>query len=121
MIKEIKAITSSSVEFSLNLPRNSFKSKEVKHGRSDSSITICKRLQILSTCFLRAMKPFRSSILKYKNIEDSVPPINSIYSLIKFKMGIEGKTNNGYGVTRVSLKGADSKFIFPGENASINP
>jgi hypothetical protein len=47
-------------------------------------------------------KAFNNNVLKYSNIEESIPPIISKYSF-------------------VNLKGADSKPIFPGEFYKIKP
>lgn len=52
--------------------------------------------------FLSSNKAFNSKVLKYSNIEESMPPIIYKYSF-------------------VNLKGADSKPIFPGEFYKIKP
>ena len=94
--------TSVSVAFCSNLEQKTSRLNSPKQGKSDSCIMISRMYRIESTCRLSSINPWKIKTLKYINIFESLPPINSMYSL-------------------VSLKGADSKFMPPGEKHNIKP
>ena len=97
-----KTMHSLSVLFSMNLLLNYCRSKYWKQGRSEPSLMISTRYTMSLTYFLSSKNPLQIKVLKYSNISQSLPPISSKYSL-------------------VSLKGAFSKLIPPGEVPNKNP
>lgn len=95
-------MTSLSVDPSINLPLQIFKSKSLKQFRSEFSFIIKSKYYISFTYFFSSKKPLMRRVLKYPKKSESRPLINSTYSY-------------------VSLNGAVSKFMFPGELPKTNP
>ena len=100
--KLINYCTSLSVAPSMNRERQALKSKFLKHGRSEFS-RIIRRLYCRSlTYFLSSNMPLMRSVLKYPKKSESLPFMSSTYSW-------------------VSLKGAVSKLMLPGEHPNTKP